>query len=99
MVTEQILWRCVCGRGLGVVLLLSQFSDERLQLFSFSPSLFIASPLLWLGAGGRRSAILYALEGVKLVIQWNPSYQDTLKCGHLNKQDTFCCPKCHVCVQ
>ena len=33
-------------------------------------------------------------------LQWNPSKEDTLKWGHLNKQqDTFCWPKCHVYVQ
>ena len=35
---------------------------------------------------------------VRIPRQWNPSNQDSLKQGHLDKQDSFCCPKCHVCV-
>ena len=34
-----------------------------------------------------------------IYVQWNPSNQDTLKWGNLDKQDTFCCPKYHACVQ
>jgi len=32
-------------------------------------------------------------------VQWNLSYQDTFKCGHLNIQDAIAVAKYHICAQ